>query len=78
MKAYELLKVNESLLKAMDGASLAIGDIKYVNMVYDFEQMTARGDKKTYIIQSLADKYNIAERTMYRILERLMQDIIPS
>lgn len=78
MKAYELLKVNESLLKAMDGASLAIGDIKYVNMVYEFEQMIAKGDKKTYIVQTLAEKYEIAERTLYRVIERLMQDILPN
>lgn len=75
MKAYELLKVNESLLRTMDGASLTIGDVKYIDLVYEFERLTMAGEKKTYIIQVIADKFNIAERTVYRIIERLMQDV---
>lgn len=75
MKAYELLKVNESLLRTMDGASLAIGDVKYIELISEFERLTVAGEKKTYIIQLLADKFNIAERTIYRIIERLMQDV---
>lgn len=69
------MKVNESLLKTMDGASLTIGDVKYIDLISEFERMTVAGEKKTYIIQLLADKFNIAERTIYRIIERLMQDV---
>lgn len=75
MKAFELLKVNESLLRAMDGHSLAINDVRYIDMMSEFMTMTKEGHKKTYIIQYLADKYDLAERTLYRVIERMMQEI---
>lgn len=76
MKAFELLKVNESLLKTMEGYSLSIGDVKYINLLRDYEKMSTEGLKKTYIVQSLADKYEIAERTLYRVIDKLMQDVV--
>ena len=75
MKAFELLKVNESLLKAMEKYSLSISDVKYINLLRDYESMNKDGLKKTYIVQVLADKYEIAERTLYRAIDKLMQEI---
>ena len=75
MKAFELLKVNESLLKAMDNMSLSINDVKYINMLREYETMMSEGLKKTYIVQMLADKYEIAERTLYRVIDKLMQEV---
>lgn len=75
MKAFELLKVNESLLKVMDGLSLAISDVKYIDLVSDFQEMASRGEKKTYIVQVLSDKYDVAERTIYRVVDKLLSDI---
>lgn len=75
MKAFELLKVNESLLKAMDGLSLSINDVKYIGMFQEYERMMSEGLKKTYIVQTLADKYDIAERTLYRVIDKMMQDV---
>ena len=75
MKAFELLKLNESLLKTMDDLSLSINDVKYVELLRDYERMVLEGNKKTYIVQTLADKYDIAERTLYRVIDKLMQDV---
>jgi hypothetical protein len=75
MKAFELLKVNESLLKAMDDLSLSINDVKYIKMLREYEDMMTEGLKKTYIVQTLADKYEIAERTLYRVIDKLMQEV---
>lgn len=75
MKAFELLKVNESLLKAMDKVSLSISDVKYIDMLKEFEKMKQEGCKKTYIVQVLSDKYEIAERTFYRVIDKLTQDV---
>ena len=75
MKAFELLKANESMLRVMDGFSLSIHDVRYVDMLREYERMMADGVKKTYVVQVLADKYDIAERTLYRVIDRLMQDV---
>lgn len=76
MKAYELFKINESLLKAMDGLALAIGDVKYVALVEDFVRMTNEGYKKTYVVQVLTDKYDVAERTVYRVVDKMLADVV--
>lgn len=75
MKGYELLKINESLLNKMDELGLTISDVKYVGMMEDFIRMSKDGEKKTYIVQVLSDKYNIAERTIYRVVEKMLADV---
>lgn len=75
MKAYELLNINESLLKVMDSLSLAISDVKYVPVIKEYLRLMGEGNKKTYVIQVLSDKYDIAERTLYRVVEKMMGDV---
>ena len=75
MKAYELLNINESLLKVMDSLSLAISDVKYVPVIKDYLRLMGEGNKKTYVVQVLSDKYDIAERTLYRVVDKMMGDV---
>lgn len=71
MKAYELLMINRSLLEAMERCSLGIGDVRHVDMIREYISLSAEGNKKTYIIRVLSDKYNVPERTLYRTIDRL-------
>lgn len=75
MKAYELFKINESLLKVMDGLALAIADVKYIGLVEDFVRLMGEGHKKTYVVQILTDKYDVAERTVYRIVDKMLTEV---
>lgn len=75
MKAYELFKINESLLKVMDGLALAIADVKYIELVEDFVRLMGEGHKKTYVVQMLTDKYDVAERTVYRIVDKMLAEV---
>lgn len=75
MKAYELLNINESLLKVMESLSLAISDVKYVPVIKEYIRLMGEGNKKTYVVQVLSDKYDIAERTLYRVVEKMMGDV---
>lgn len=70
MKAYELLVLNKNLLQMMSDASLDVGDIKYIPVYQEYTRLSEEGHKKTYIMQYLSDEYNIAERTVYRIIEK--------
>lgn len=76
MKAYELLNINESILKLMDSMSLAIADVKYVPVIKEYIQMMGEGNKKTYVVQVLSDKYEIAERTLYRVVDKMLSDVV--
>ena len=76
MKAYELLNINESLLKVMESLSLAITDVKYIPVIKEYLKLMGEGNKKTYVVQVLSDKYDIAERTMYRVLDKMMGEVV--
>lgn len=75
MRAYELLLTNRSLLTAMNECQLSVSDIKYIKLITEYIGMRAEGHKKTYIVGCLSDRYEIPERSLYRIIERLLKDV---
>ena len=75
MKAYELLILNKSLLQMMGDASLDVGDVKYIPVYQEYLRLSKEGHKKTYIMQYLSDEYNIAERTIYRIIDKFSSKV---
>nr|DAL45094.1 MAG TPA_asm: Mor transcription activator family [Caudoviricetes sp.] len=75
MTGYELLAVNENLLKKMQSAALSVDDIKYMEMYREYERLRNEGHKKTYIMQYLSDEYEVSERTVYRIVDRFSATI---
>lgn len=70
MNAYELLVLNRNILQVMDNVSLDVGDVKYIPVYQDYIRLLQEGHKKTYIMQYLSDEYSIAERTIYRIIDK--------
>lgn len=75
MIAYELITLNKGLLQRMEDASLYVGDVKYIPVYQEYLRLTAEGHKKTYIMQYLSDEYNIAERTIYRIIDKFSNKV---
>ena len=60
----------------MDSLSLAITDVKYIPVIKEYLKLMGEGNKKTYVVQVLSDKYDIAERTMYRVLDKMMGEVV--
>ena len=75
MKAFELLALNQGILKMMKDASLDISDIKYLPMYQDYVRLAKEGHKKTYIVQYLSDEYEISCRNVYRVIEKFSADV---
>lgn len=75
MNAYELLMLNRSILQVMDNVSLDVGDVKYIPVYQDYIRLLQEGHKKTYIMQYLSGKYSIAERTIYRIIDKFSNTV---
>ena len=46
-------------------------DCEYVDLYNDYLQMRDTGNKMTYIVAMLSDKYNVSERQVYSIIDRL-------
>lgn len=75
MNVYELLMLNKNVLEIMEDASLDISDVKYLPVYQEYARLCEEGHKKTYIMQYLSDEYNLAERTIYRIVDKFSSNV---
>ena len=65
MKVIEILKLNRELLKFCCDAGIRLDDIRYIDLFNDYNRLLADGEKITYIVAALAEKYGVCERTVY-------------
>ena len=75
MKLYELLDFNKELLKRLFCAGIKPEDYRYVDLFTDYEHLCQEGEKKTYIVAMLADKYGISERKVNSVINHLSQEL---
>lgn len=75
MKLYELLDFNKELLKRLCSAGIKPEDYKYADLFADYDHLTRKGEKKTYIVATLADRYGISERKVYSVINHLSQEL---
>lgn len=75
MKLYELLDFNKELLKRLWFAGIKPEDYRYADLFADYECMCQDGEKKTYIVAMLAEKYGISERKVYSVINHLSQEL---
>ena len=71
MKVIELLKLNRELLTVCRSAGIRLDDVRYIELYNDYTRLLAEGEKITYIVAALSDKYGVCERTVYDLIRRL-------
>lgn len=74
MKVFELINFNSELLKKLETAGVRLRDVHYIGVYSDYMSMLQDGDKISYIVAVLSNKYNISERTVYSLLKRFQKD----
>jgi hypothetical protein len=74
MKIIELVLFSKELLSKIKNAGVRLDDYAYIDMYNDFMRMQGSGEKTTYIVAVLAEKYNISERKIYYLIKRLNSD----
>jgi hypothetical protein len=70
MRAYELVKVCEGAMNALNEANISLSDVKYIKLYEEYTRMKGEGHKLTYIVAFLQDEYNVGQATIYRIVEK--------
>lgn len=75
MKLFELLAFNKEILGRLEASGVKPADYKYVPLYADYLAMRNAGEKVTYIVAALAEKYQVSERKAYYLIERLGQEI---
>lgn len=74
MTRYEILSLNKELLQRLDEAGIKAKDYQYVDLFRDYMKMMQEGNKTTYAVAMLSEKYAISERKVYDILRHLRTD----
>ena len=70
MKIIDILKFNRELIKRLRTAGIRLEDEQFVDLYADYTIMRQHGEKVSYIVAGLADRYNISERTVYSLVKR--------
>lgn len=74
MAIFEILKFNRELLDRLRKAGIRLEDADYIDLFVDFNDMVGKGDKVSYTVAVLADKYNISERKVYSLIKHFQND----
>ncbi len=75
MKVIELLRFSRDMLECMSRNDIRTEDWKDVEMFEEYESLRAKGEKTTWIVAYLSDKYGRSERTIHRVIRRFCCDV---
>lgn len=71
METAEILNLFSSTLKMLYDMGIKMEDVLYLDLYNDFKGMKAHGDKTSYVVTVLSERYGICERKVYKILQRM-------
>lgn len=77
MTIFDILNFNRELLERLRRIGVKLEDTDYIDLFVDFNNMTDDGNKVTYTVALLADKYNVSERKIYNLIRRFRNDCNP-
>ena len=66
----KLLNFNREPLKRLQQAGIRIEDVEYIDLYNDYRVMLGGGEKVSYIVATLADRYHVSERKVYTLIKR--------
>lgn len=77
MKVIELLKLNRELLTICRATGVRLDDVCYIELYNDYTRLLADGEKTSYIVALMAEKYGVCERKVYDLIRRFKSDCTP-
>lgn len=75
MNAYEFLTTHKGVMEQLQTLPVQPSDVRYLELYRDYQRLTNEGHKKTYVLQYLADEYDVDERTIYRIVKKFSTEV---
>lgn len=73
MKIIDILKFNRELIKRLRAAGIRLEDEQFVDLYTDYHKLKKNGEKVSYIVAVLADRYDISER-VYSLVKRFSSE----
>jgi hypothetical protein len=74
MTVFEILNFNREILNRVKATGFKLEDCRFIDLYSEYEQMRLNGDKITYIVSVLSDKYEVSERKIYSIVKHFKED----
>lgn len=74
MKVIEILNLNRELLKIFRKVGIRLDDVQYIELYNEYQVLQKEGNKVSYIVAVLADRYGISERKVYSLIKRFQSD----
>lgn len=74
MKVIEILNFNRELLKRFQVAGIRLEDVSYIDLYADYTRLLDQGEKVSYVVAVLAEKYSVSERKIYALVKRFQSD----
>lgn len=71
MQIIEILRTCGDFLETLHKFGIKIDDYRYLGMYSDYEKMHQKGYKMTYIVAVLAERYDMCERKVYKVIKRM-------
>lgn len=70
MRVADFVRISAETLKMLSKHGIRTEDFKYTGLFADYERMAGGGDKISYIVAVLAERYAVSESSVWRILRR--------
>lgn len=75
MKVFEIINLNRGLLDFFIEAGIHVDDVRYIELYKEYVCMNSQGDKVSYIVATLAEKYKISERKVYALIKHFQSEL---
>ena len=70
MTYYEIIKLSKEPIDRLNSAGFRLKYCQYLALYEDYRRMREAGDKMTYIVSVLHDRYHVCERKVYDLINR--------
>lgn len=77
MRTIDILLINRELIERLHNFGINADDCQYIKLFQEFERLKNNGEKVTYIVAALSEKYDISERKIYKIVRKFGSECRP-
>ena len=74
MKVIEILNFNRELLKRLQASGIRLEDARYIDLYSDYTRLLDQGEKVSYVVAVLSEKYSVSERKVYALVKRFQKE----
>lgn len=74
MKVIEILNFNRELLKRLQASGIRLEGARYIDLYSDYTRLLDQGEKVSYVVAVLSEKYSVSERKVYALVKRFQSD----